>query len=41
MKKRLIQYVVLAALLVGVPLACAWLGGRPVAPWVYGERESR
>ena len=19
----------------------AWLGGRPVAPWVYGERESR
>lgn len=28
MKKRLIQYVLLAALLVGVPLACAWLGGR-------------
>ena len=28
MKKRLIQYVLLAAVLVGVPFACAWLGGR-------------
>ena len=28
MKRRLFHYLVLAAVLVGVPLACAWLGGR-------------
>jgi hypothetical protein len=28
MRRKLIHYIVLAAVLVGVPLACAWLGGR-------------
>ncbi len=28
MQKRIIHYLVLAAVLLGVPLACAWLGGR-------------
>ena len=28
MKKRAIQYLVLATVLVGVPMLCAWLGGR-------------
>jgi len=28
MKKRIIQYLMLTAVLLGVPLACVWLGGR-------------
>ena len=28
MRRRVIHYLVLAAVLLGVPLACAWLGGR-------------
>ena len=28
MKKRIIHYLLLATVLLGVPLACAWLGGR-------------